>query len=82
MEIRELLVSCYAELDNGVTCAVPIEVFEQRVLNRNVPFDVYSQELDSAIADGNFAILSPGMIGFIDSDACQAAAGFQRQASC
>ncbi|WP_394778731.1 hypothetical protein [Undibacterium sp.] len=75
MEIRELLVSCYFELDNGVTPAVPLEVFEQRVLNRQVPFDVYAQELDSAIADGNFAILSPGMIGFIDNSACQAVAG-------
>ncbi|MFZ6644774.1 hypothetical protein ACO0LO_03615 [Undibacterium sp. TJN25] len=76
MEIRELLVSCYAELDNGVTSAVPIDVFEQRVLNCNVPFDVYAQGLDSAIADGNFAILSPGMIAFIKSDVCQAGAGF------
>jgi len=64
-ETKEILWDCYAELDNGVTPGVPVDALTERVLRKNIDPDTYFKALTSGVRNGEFAMLSPGVIALL-----------------
>ena len=65
--LRTILVRSFQELDNGVTCAVPIDVLQDRSMRKNVSPEEINNELQAALQDGYFEITSPGMVGLTET---------------
>ncbi|MFZ6655597.1 hypothetical protein [Undibacterium sp. TJN19] len=65
IETREILLYCYAELDNGVTPGVPVDALADRVLKKNIDIDSYFKALKSGFNNGEFTMLSPGIIALL-----------------
>lgn len=63
MEIRNILLASFIELDNGVHKGVPLDVLEKRVSQRSISPQDFEINMASALHEGHFQMVSPGIVG-------------------